>query len=159
MRVISQFVKDLSFENPNASVTVLPGREAPRIEVNFDVQARPLKDNRFEVLLRITADATEEKSGTKVFVVEVLYGGLFDLFNFPAEHVHPGCLIEAPRLLFPFARRIVAELTRDGGFPPLLLDPIDFGELYRQHVNEQQKAGAAPASEPAPDSATAAAED
>jgi preprotein translocase subunit SecB len=150
IQITQQYVKDLSFESPNAPATLAPGQTRPQIEVNFDVQARPLESNVYEISLRITADATNVESSAKMFVAEVVYCGLFTLRNIPAEHVHPTCLIECPRLLFPFARRVMADLTRDGGFPPLMLDPIDFGELYRHHARQQQAdaEGAAAAGKP-----------
>ncbi|MFP6757968.1 MAG: protein-export chaperone SecB, partial [Alphaproteobacteria bacterium] len=99
---------------------------------------------RFEVSLRITADATNVDSGAKMFVVEVVYAGMFALQNIPEEHVHATCLIECPRLLFPYARRVVSDLTRDGGFPPLMLEPIDFVALYRQSEKAREEAESAP---------------
>jgi preprotein translocase subunit SecB len=131
LAVNAQYVKDFSFENPNAPQSLVPSETRPQIEVNVDVQARGLSPNAYEVALRITANARQ--SETSVFVVELVYGGLFTLQNVPQEQLEPVLLIECPRLLFPFARRIIADATRDGGFPPLLLDPIDFVQLYRRH--------------------------
>ena len=136
-----QYVKDISFENPNAPESLLSGKELPRIEVNVDVQARAAQDSQFEVSLRVTANAQQD--GAAIFVVEVIYAGLFVLQNVPPDQIQAVCLIECPRLLFPYARRIVSDLTRDGGFPPLLLDPIDFAELFRHHMAQQQEAQAA----------------
>lgn len=142
--ITHQYVKDISFESPNAPQTLMGNREMPRIDVNVDVQARVAVEGQFEVSIRITADAKENDSS--IFVVEVIYAGLFVLQNIPEDQVQAVCLIECPRILFPYARRVVSDLTRDGGFPPLLLDPIDFAELYRHHVAQQQedqaKAGA-----------------
>ena len=104
------------------------------------MQARRLPEDRFEVELRIRANATDAADGKPVFVVELVYSGLFLVRNVPADALQPLCLIECPRVLFPFARRIIADVTRDGGFPPLLLDPIDFVALYRQHLARQQQA-------------------
>ncbi len=139
--ITHQYVKDISFENPNAPESLLSGQELPRIEVNVDVQARAAQESRFEVSLRVTASAKQDDS--TIFVVEVIYAGLFTLQNIPPDQVQAVCLIECPRLLFPYARRIVSDLTRDGGFPPLLLDPIDFAELFRHHMAQQQQAQAA----------------
>lgn len=128
--ILAQFVKDLSFENPNAPRS-LQMEGAPRIEINVGVNAnRSDEEDLFEVHLKIEARAYQET--TPVFVVDLLYGGLFVLRNVPAEALEPFLVVEAPRLLFPFARRVVADATRDGGFPPLLLEPIDFGALYMQ---------------------------
>jgi preprotein translocase subunit SecB len=138
INISHQYVKDISFESPNSPQSLMPGQKMPNIEVNFDVQARPASDGRFEISLRITADATNVDLGAKVFVVEVVYAGMFALQNIPEEHVHATCLIECPRLLFPYARRVVSDLTRDGGFPPLMLDPIDFSDIYRHNMERQQ---------------------
>ncbi len=128
IQIRAQYVKDLSFENPNAPQS-LGGEEAPRIEVAVDVGAQALGDDHYEVELRITANA--DRGGEKVFVVEVQYAGIFQLAAAPQEVLEPLCLIECPRFLFPFARQIVADATRDGGFPPLMLEPIDFVQLYQ----------------------------
>lgn len=141
--ITHQYVKDISFENPNAPESLLSGQALPRIEVNVDVQARAAEDSRFEVSLRVTANAKDDDK--TIFVVEVIYAGLFTLQDIPQDQIQAVCLIECPRLLFPYARRIVSDLTRDGGFPPLLLDPIDFAELFRHHVAQQQQAQAATA--------------
>ena len=100
----------------------------PRIDVNVGVNARKAADEVFEVELKISAKA--DVDGNAAFMVELLYAGLFGLKNVPEEALEPFCIIEAPRILFPFARRIIADAVRDGGFPPLMLDPIDFGQLY-----------------------------
>ena len=123
-----QYVKDLSFENPNAPMSLQAGGQ-PKIEVNVAVNAKRAGDAVYEAELKITAKATAE-SGDNSFLVELVYAGLFALTNVPDEALEPFLIIEAPRMLFPFARRIIADATRDGGFPPLMLDPIDFGSLY-----------------------------
>lgn len=133
--ILTQYVKDLSFENPNAPQS-LQWSEAPRIDVNVGVNARRGAENMFEVELKISAKADVE--GQTAFVVELLYGALFGLNNVPDEALEPFLIIEAPRIIFPFARRIVADAVRDGGFPPLMLDPIDFAALYMA----QQQGGA-----------------
>lgn len=132
LSVTAQYVKDFSFENPNAPQSLAPPKDAPQIEVNVDVEASPLAPNNYEVLLRIAVTA---RSGeTTLFVIELAYAGLFQLENIPEENLELLCLIECPRLIFPFARRIIADCTRDGGFPPMLIDPIDFAALYRQRT-------------------------
>jgi preprotein translocase subunit SecB len=137
IQVLAQYVKDLSFENPAAPMS-LQGQK-PALEVGVDVQARGLGVDQYEVLLRVRADA---KSGTQTsFVCELAYAGVFMLKGIPAENMQPLLLIECPRLLFPFARRVVADTTRDGGFPPLLLDPIDFAALYRMQMARSQSGG------------------
>lgn len=138
IQILAQYVKDLSFENPNAPQSLAAGGEQPRIEVSVDVGAKTLGQDRFEIELRITARAS--RGETRAFVAEVLYAGLFALRNIPEEAMKLVCLIECPRLIFPFARRILGDATRDGGFPPLLLDPIDFAALYRQQEARAQAA-------------------
>lgn len=125
--ILAQYVKDLSFENPNAPQS-LQIQGQPRIEINVNVNARRAGEEVFEVELKIEARAHQGESIG--FVVDLLYAGLFGLRNVPEEALEPFLVVEAPRILFPFARRIVADATRDGGFPPLLLEPIDFGALY-----------------------------
>lgn len=138
----AQYVKDLSFENPRMPEGLSLGERQPRIDVNVDVQGRGMEQpGVFEVVLRMMVSAKDEE--TPVFITELVYGGVFALQNIPVEQVEPLLLIECPRLLFPFARRILADATRDGGYPPLLLDPIDFVELYRQHQAQAQMQGEA----------------
>lgn len=129
--VRTQYIKDLSFENPRAPAVLAETAEPPQIQVNVDVEARPIKDNHYEVALRITASGKQKD--VSVFVVELVYAGLFALENIPEDRLETACLVECPRLLFPFARRVIADATREGGFPPLYLDPIDFARLYRNH--------------------------
>ncbi len=144
--VLAQYVKDLSFENPNApGVFQEQGEKKPQIDVNVNVNARQLGEENYEVDLKMTANA---KQGDDVaFVVELVYSGLFGARNLPKESLQPFLLIECPRILFPFARRIIADATRDGGYAPLLLEPIDFAALYRQHLDQQQQGGEAAAEE------------
>jgi preprotein translocase subunit SecB len=129
LSLMAQYVKDLSFENPNAPNS-FQEKESPKIDVSIDVRARRVGDEHYEVELKFAVKASH--SETTAFVAELLYGGLFGIRNVPEEHLEALCLIECPRLLFPFARRILADATRDGGFPPLMLDPIDFVALYQQ---------------------------
>lgn len=125
--ILAQYVKDLSFENPNAPRSFqMEGQ--PRVEVNVNVGARRAGEDVYEVDLRINATARFDEG--VAYAVDLLYGGVFGLRNLPEEAMEPFLLVEAPRLLFPFARRIVADCTRDGGFAPLLLDPIDFVALF-----------------------------
>lgn len=142
--LISQYVKDLSFENPNAPA-VFQWQGQPQIDVQFNIGANKVADDVHEVVLKIDVRAT---SADKVaFQVELAYAGLFGLRNVPEEQIQPFLYAEAPRLVFPFARRVLADAVRDGGFPPLLLEPIDFGALYMQqalaNAEGQQDAAAA----------------
>ena len=138
----TQYVKDLSFENPTGANRSAEAERSPQITINVQVEARRQSETEFEVVLQITAHAQHE--GKPVFLVELSYAGLFTFIGIPQDAMQPALLIECPRLLFPFARRIVADVTRDGGFPPLLLAPIDFMALYR---NRQQQAAQAQASD------------
>jgi preprotein translocase subunit SecB len=141
LQVLAQYIKDLSFENPQAPQSLQMGK--PGLDVSVDVQARPVGVDQFEVILRVRADAAVSASNTqKVFVVELVYGGVFVMRGIPQEGVQPILLIECPRILFPFARQIVANVTQGGGFPPLLLDPIDFAGLYRAQLQAQAQQGA-----------------
>jgi len=135
--MISQYVKDFSFENPNAPA-IYQSQSAPKIDIGFNIGAAQVGEDVHEVLLKIDVKA-ETDDGTVAFVVDLTYAGLFGLRNIPEEHVQPFLLGEAPRLLFPFARRVVADAVRDGGFPPLMLDPIDFGQLYLQQLAQQEQ--------------------
>jgi preprotein translocase subunit SecB len=129
--MISQYVKDLSFENPNAP-GIYQNTNAPQIDVQFNIGASQVGDEVHEVVLKI--DVKAEVDGQVAFIVDFSYAGLFGLRNVPAEAVQPFLLGEAPRLLFPFARRIIADAIRDGGYPPLMLEPIDFNGLYIQQA-------------------------
>jgi preprotein translocase subunit SecB len=139
--LISQYVKDLSFENPNAPA-VYQWQSQPQIEVSFNIGANTVGEDIHEVALKIEVKAIAE--GNTAFAVELLFAGLFGIRNVPPEQMQPFLLAEAPRLLFPFARRVVADAIRDGGFPPLILDPIDFGSLYMERAAqvEAQASGA-----------------
>jgi preprotein translocase subunit SecB len=130
IRVLAQYIKDLSFENPDPLSALRAGQPAPAIDLGIDVQARRAPNDAYEVDLNINVRAQREK--TVAFLCELKYAGLFQFVNVPADAVEPFLLVEAPRMLFPFARRIVAEATRDGGFPPLYIDPIDFLGLYQK---------------------------
>jgi preprotein translocase subunit SecB len=136
LTIVSQYIKDLSFENPRAPSTLEPGASRPEIQIRVDARAQDLGSERYEVTFQLHCDA---RSGDDpVFMVELTYAGLFSLSNVPQESLQPVLLIECPRLLFPFARRIVADVTRDGGFPPLMIDPIDFVTLYRRRQEQAQ---------------------
>jgi preprotein translocase subunit SecB len=131
IRVLAQYVKDLSFENPGL-FAAQQGNGAPEIELGIDVRVEPgpPQEAVFAVELRLSAKA--KKQETVVFIVELIYTGVFQLQDARREDMEPMLLIECPRLLFPFARRIIADITREGGHPPLMVDPIDFVGLYRQ---------------------------
>jgi preprotein translocase subunit SecB len=141
LQVLAQYIKDLSFENPQAPQSLQMGK--PALDVSVDVQARPIGVDQFEVILRIRADANiAQAANQKVFVTELTYGGVFMMRGIPQEGIQPILLIECPRILFPFARQIVANITQAGGYPPLLLDPIDFAGLFRAQLQAQAQQGA-----------------
>jgi len=130
MRVVAQYLKDLSFENPNAPGIYGELTAAPQIEVNVDVSARGLGQDHYEVELSVAANA--KHNDKPVFVVESTYAGVFLLQNIPQEHLEAVMVVECPRLLFPFLRQVLADATRNGNFPPLMLEPIDFLRIYEQ---------------------------
>jgi preprotein translocase subunit SecB len=148
LTIQTQYVKDLSFENPRAPASLDPGQPRPEIQVQVDVRATPLGAERYEVVLQLHADA--KAGGETGFVLELVYGGVFGLINIPPDNLQALLLIECPRLLFPFARRIIADTTRDGGFPPLMLDPIDFMTLYRRRQQAEAQAQAKGVGQPVP---------
>ncbi len=133
--MIAQYVKDLSFENPNAP-HVYQWQGQPRIDVQFNIGAQPVGDDVHEVALKV--DVSAIAADKTAFQVELVYAGLFGIRNVPEEQIQPFLLAEAPRLLFPFARRVLADAIRDGNFPPLLLEPIDFATLYMQQSQDAQ---------------------
>ena len=142
--VMAQYAKDLSFENPNAPQS-LGQNTQPQINITVNVGAKPLGGTDFEVELRLEGKA--EASGSVMFSFDLSFAGVFRLQNIPQEQLHPIVLIECPRLLFPFAREIIATNVRNGGFPPLLLEPIDFVQLYQQRMAQT---GGSPIQQPPP---------
>ena len=141
--LISQYIKDLSFENPNTPQSFEKlNAGPPKIEVNVNVGGEKINDEMVEVEVKLSATAKHDDENT--FVVEVLYAGLFGMRNVPEESMQPFMMVNAPTLLFPFVRRVIADVTRDGGYPPLLLDPIDFNIIYQQSLqNKAEKGGEA----------------
>jgi preprotein translocase subunit SecB len=141
LNVLTQYIKDLSFENPNAPRSLTPTQQQPAINIQINVNAKALAENDFEVELKLEGRA--DTAGTVLFSFDLSYAGVFRILNVPQENIHPLVMIECPRLLFPFAREIIAAAVRNGGFPPLLLDPVDFVALYRQRMSELQAQQAA----------------
>lgn len=129
IRILAQYVRDLSFENPRAPDSLRGGAPQPQIDLGVELNARGRPDGLFEVELKLTATAGRD-GGEAVFVVELVYAGLFQIFGVPEADLEPVLMIECPRYLFPFARRIIADLTGEGGFPPFMLEPIDFAGVY-----------------------------
>src|SRR5919107_4204706 len=144
LNLLAQYIKDLSFENPNAprSLQQQQQQQAPKINIQINVNAKPMAENDFEVELKIEGRA--EMPNLFLFSFDLLYAGIFTIQNVPQENIHAIVMIECPRLLFPFAREIIATAVRNGGFPPLMIDPVDFVSLYRQRMAEQQPPAAVP---------------
>jgi len=131
LNVVAQYIKDFSFENPNAPKSLVTGQQ-PQIGIQINVNAAPLSDTDIEVVLQLSGKA--ETDGSLLFSFDLAFGGVFRIRNVPQESMNAVVLIECPRLLFPFAREIIATTVRNGGFPPLLLDPVDFVALYQQKM-------------------------
>ena len=142
LSVLGQYVKDLSFENPNAPRSLAPTQTQPAINIQINVAVQQLAETDYEISLNLEGKA--ENSGTVLFAFDLTFAGVFRVQNVPAETLQPLVMIECPRLLFPFAREIVATAVRNGGFPPLLLDPVDFVALYQQRAAQAQVPQAAP---------------
>ena len=138
LSVLGQYVKDFSFENPNAPSALAPSQTQPAISIQINVSVAQLGPSDYEVTLKLEGKADRE--GTVLFAFELTFAGMFRLQNVPPEHLQPVLMIECPRLLFPFAREIVATAVRNGGFAPLLLDPVDFVAIYQQRMAEQNTA-------------------
>lgn len=134
--VLTQYIKDLSFESPGAPQSLQAREQAPAININVNVNANPISEKEYDVTLALNAKAESGKD--VLFNIELLYGGVFHIDGFPQEHMLPILFIECPRLLFPFARQIIADSSRNGGFPPLMLDPIDFAAMFQQKMAEEQ---------------------
>ena len=140
MNILAQYVRDLSFENILAQKGVA-GELNPEIQVNVNIDAKKrTTDKQFDVIVKLRVDSKSKNTNNVLFVLELDYGGVFQIENIPDDQLHPYLLIECPRMLFPFLRRIVSDITRDGGFPPLNLENIDFLKLYRQEI-ERRKQG------------------
>lgn len=135
LRIMAQFIRDLSFENPNAPESLRVTGDQPQIEIGVELNARGRQDGLFEVDLKLNVEA--KRSGQAAFTIELVYGGLFAISGIPEADLEPVLMIEAPRFLFPFARRIIADLSTDGGFPPFMLDPIDFAGIYEARQAQQ----------------------
>ena len=134
VRILAQYIRDLSFENPRAPESLRPTGVQPQIDINVELNGRARPDGLNEVDIRLTASARHDTD--TVFEIELLYGGLFQITGVPEENMEEVLLIECPRFMFPFVRKVIADLTMEGGFPPFLLDPIDFGAIYLARRNQ-----------------------
>ena len=141
-RVLAQYVKDLSFENPNAPSSLIQRPTKPDISVHVDLNARRLSGEQFETELKLAVESKLE--GQVQFIVELVYAGLFLIQGISPENLEPLLLIECPRIVFPFARRIVSDVVRDGGFMPLNIEPLDFATIYRQQLQRRAQQQEAP---------------
>jgi preprotein translocase subunit SecB len=138
MKILAQYIRDMSFENI-LSQNVASGEVEPdvKIQVNIDAKKRTV-ENQFEIVIKLKVNSVNKGTAENLFLLEIEYAGLFLVTGVPDEQLHPFLLIECPRMLFPFLRRIVSDVTRDGGFPPLNLETIDFLQLYRQELERRQ---------------------
>lgn len=134
-RVLAQYVKDLSFENPNAPSSLIQRPGKPEIEVRVDINSRRLSGDQFETELRLAVNAKQD--GQVQFIIDLMFAGLFLVQGVATENLEPILVIECPRLLFPFARRVISDASRDGGFMPLNIEPIDFAMIYRQQLEQR----------------------
>ncbi len=142
MRVLGQFVRDMSFENIVAQKGASPDVQPDvQVQVNLDAKKRA-QEHQFEVAIKLKITSKAKEGDTVLFVLEVDYVGLFHIENVPEDQMHPFLLIECPRMIFPFLRRVVSDITRDGGFPPLNLENIDFISLYRNEIARRQNQAA-----------------
>ena len=139
MQILGQFIRDMSFENILAQKPV-EGQVQPDIQVQVSIDAKKREAPRYEVVTKFKITSKNKEGGEHLFLMELDYSGLFSIEGVPDNQLHPFLLIECPRMLFPFVRRIVSDVTRDGGFPPLNLDNIDFVQLYRQTLAQRQTA-------------------
>ncbi|WP_127901336.1 protein-export chaperone SecB [Solirhodobacter olei] len=139
MQILAQFIRDISFENVLAQKGIQGDQVTPdiQVQVSLDARRRPV-DNQFEVISKYRVESKNQDSGEMLFLLELEYSGIFHVEGIPDDQLHPFLLIECPRLLFPYVRRIVGDMTTDGGFPQLNLDMIDFMALYRQEMERQQ---------------------
>jgi|SRR5579883_20473 preprotein translocase subunit SecB len=141
LNILAQYIKDFSFENPNAPRSLAASQTQPAINIQINVGVGQLAATDFEVSLKLEGKAESTDQSTLLFAFDLTYSGVFRIQNVPQEQLHPVVMIECPRLLFPFAREIIASAVRGGGFPPLLLDPVDFVALYQQRMAQMQSQG------------------
>lgn len=145
MNVLAQFVRDMSFENIlSQKGGSAEGQPDVSVQVNLDAKKRPI-ENQYEVSLKLNVNSVTKDTNHQLFLLELDYAGVFEIENVPEDQLHPFLLIECPRMIFPFVRRIVSDVTRDGGFPPLNLETIDFLALYRNELMRRQQEQETPA--------------
>ena len=138
MNILAQYIRDVSFENVLAKKGIV-GEVAPQVQVQVNLDAKKRSsENQYEIAIKLNISSKSKTGGEPLFVLELEYGGVFQVTGVPDEQLHPFLLIECPRMLFPFIRRVVSDITRDGGFPPLNLENIDFLQLYRSEITRRQ---------------------
>jgi preprotein translocase subunit SecB len=133
---VTQYIKDMSFESPRSPASILQGTEEPHGELKVQVKVRKMGGDNYEVILQFQVESTKE--GEVAFLIELHYAGVFTVTGFPEKELEPALMIECPRILYPFARRVIADMVRDGGFPQLMLGPIDFVQLYKMFGPQNQ---------------------
>jgi len=138
VKIINQFIKDLSFENIAAQKGLISEALSPEIKVSVNLEAkkRPV-ENHYDVIIKTNISSETKSSKEMLFILEIYYGGIFQITNIPDDQLHPYLLIECPRILFPYLRRIISDITRDGGYPPINLDQIDFLSMYKAELNKR----------------------
>ncbi len=132
LNIVGQYIRDLSFENPDAPASIMGAATSPVFNVGINVAVKKQTDDVYAVELTLNAKA--ERDSKVLFNIELIYGGLFKILNVPENQMAPALMIECPRLIFPFARQVLANVTQAGGFPPLLMEPVDFANIYRQNL-------------------------
>ena len=149
LQILTQYTRDLSFENAVAQKGLPSGEVQPEIsvQVSLDARKRPT-EHQYEVITKFRVQSVNAKDKAPLFLCELDYGGIFHIEGVPEDQMHPFLMIECPRMMFPYVRRIVSDMTRDGGFPPFSMDPIDFVALYRQEIARRMQSGERPANQP-----------
>ena len=149
LQILTQYTRDLSFENAVAQKGLPSGEVQPEIsvQVSLDARKRPT-EHQYEVITKFRVQSVNAKDKAPLFLCELDYGGVFHIEGVPEDQMHPFLMIECPRMMFPYVRRIVSDMTRDGGFPPFNMDPIDFVALYRQEISRRMQSGDRPANQP-----------
>jgi preprotein translocase subunit SecB len=140
-KIVSQYIKDLSFENPNVHKLLAGAGEQPNLQIEVNVSGKRVEGDLYESCINFKATAVNNIA--TIYVLETVYAGLFKIETIPEQALEPFLLISGPTMIFPFLRRLVADVTREGGYPPLLLDPIDFGGLYFRRLQERNKTATA----------------
>lgn len=141
LQILTQYIRDLSFENAVAQRGMPTGEVQPEISVQVSLDARKRQvEHQYEVISKFRVQSTNARDKTPIFLCELDYGGIFHVEGVPEDQLHPFLMIECPRMMFPYVRRIISDMTRDGGFPPFNMDPVDFVALYRQEIARRMSA-------------------